>query len=309
MYFVRHLTLLVAAGLTALASVPLATALEPNNTPATSTVLPGGQWLVGDSLNGNVGRPNTLLGLFSPGYVALQASDDNSSPLGNNFASQLVSVPMRSDGSIYFRVSGSPDATYIGNHTQSGKYAWYLDVRDQNGQIVPTLSQFQNDEISPFAMDNIWLDPMISPDPLRPNWEGYTVDMTLNNVIGPGTGDSLDFFTFTGLAAFQSFEVKLTSDFAGLIGQYSGNTRIASSIIGSPIPTIIGLADAGGNVKIGVTGAADTNFTGAHIAAGQFTLQLIVPEPTGAISLGIGAALVGCYGIRKRSRRGSQSVC
>jgi hypothetical protein len=309
MYFVRHLTLLVAAGLTALASVPLATALEPNNTPATSTVLPGGQWLVGDSLNGNVGRPDTLLGLFTPGYVALQASDDNSSPLGNNFASQLVSVPMRSDGSIYFRVSGSPDATYIGNHTQSGKYAWYLDVRDQNGQIVPTLSQFQNDEISPSGMDNIWLDPMASPDPLRPNWEGYTVDMTLNNVIGPGSGDSLDFFTFTGLAAFQSFTVELTSDFAGLIGQYNGNTRIASSVIGSPIPTIIGLADSQGRVKIGVTGAADTNFTGAHIAAGQFTLQLIVPEPAGAISLGIGAALVGCYGIRKRGRRGSQSVC
>jgi hypothetical protein len=309
MQLVTRLTLLVAPALTALVHVPMATALEPNNTPGTSTVLSNGLWQISDSLDGSLGRPNTLLGLFNPGYSVLQLSDDNSSPLGNNFASQLVGVPLRPDGSIYFRVTGSPDTSYVGNHTQSGKYAWYLDVRDPNGVLVPSLSQWQNDEISPTAMDNIWLDPLVSPDPLHPNWEGYTVDMTLNNVIGPGTGDSLDFFTFTGLAAFQSFSVTLDSNFAGLIGQYSGNTRIATSLVGSPTPTITGLADALGNVKIGVTGAADTNFTGAHVANGQYTLKLaVVPEPAGVISLGLGGLLAG-YWIRKRGRRGGRSVC
>jgi hypothetical protein len=264
--------------------------------------------LVSDSLNGSLGRPNTLLGLFTPGYLSLLASDDNSSPLGNNFASQLLSVPIRPDGSIYFRVSGSPDTTFVFNHTQSGKYAWYLDVRDPNGQLVPSLSQWQNDEISPFNGDNIWLDPSVSPDPTRPNWEGYTVDMTLNNVIGPGSGDALDFVTFTGLAAGQSFEVVLTSEFSGLIAQYNAtnNTRgVTSTVLDQKITAV---ADFMGRVKIGVTGAADTNFTGAHTAIGNYTLQ-IVPEPAGIISFGIGAALLGYYGIRKRRERASSAVC
>ncbi len=269
-------------------SPPQGDSVEPNNTPATATVLPSGQLVASDHLDGRPGRPNTLLGLFDPSLTVLQAVDDNSSPLGNGFASQLTGIPLRSDGSIHFKVTHASDTTFAGNHAQSGRYAYHLDVRDPNGQLVPGRSQWQNDEISPGNVDSIWLTP--APHPTNPTWEGYTVDMTLNNVVGPGTGDALDFFVFTGLQPFEPFTATLNGDFAALIAIYNAaNARIATSNPLDAIPTLYGTADASGRVKIGVTGAADTNFTGAHVAAGQFTLQLAV-EPGDRID---GAAALG----------------
>ncbi len=310
MYLIRFSRFLPLLWVAALVGAPAVLASEPNNTPATATVLPSGQLIVSDSLDGTAGRPDTIVGLFDPSFSTLLDSDDNSSPLGNNYASQLAGVPIRPDGSIYFEVTGAPDSTFIGNHTQEGKYAWYLDVRDPNGQLVPSLSQWQNDEISPFSKDSIWLDPSTSPDPLNPNWTGYTVDMTINNIVGPGSGDSLDFFYFTGLQPFEPFTATLTADFAALIGLYDAtNTRIATSSLFDPIPTLVGTADFLGRVKIGVTGAVDTNFTGAHVAAGDYTLQLsVVPEPAGVVMLGLGAGLIG-LGKLKRSRQRRKTFC
>jgi hypothetical protein len=291
---------------------PSALADEPNNTPGAATLLPGGLLLVEDSLDGSAGRPDTILGLFDPSGMTLLDSDDNGSSLGNNFASQLLDVPILADGSIFFKVTGSPDSTFVGNHAQNGKYAWFLDVRDPDGQIVPGLSQsFTNEEISPFNQDSIWLLPSASPDPGNPNWVGYTVDMTINNIVGPGTGDSLDFFTFTGLEPFQQFTATLDGDFAALIAIYDGNTRIATSSVFDLIPTLVGTADFLGRVKIGVTGAADINFTGAHIAVGEYSLEvvpLLVPEPASIVLLGVGAAFVGFLKL-KHGRRRSKSIC
>ena len=65
-------------------------------------------------------------------------------------------------------------------------------------------------------IDNIWLDP--SSDPRRVG--GY-VTLTLNNIVGPGTGDSLDFFLFTGLQPHQAFTAQIDSaGFHALIGQF-----------------------------------------------------------------------------------------
>jgi hypothetical protein len=274
--------------------------------------LPGGQLVVNDSLDGTPGRPNTLLGVFDPTFTNLQLSDDNNSPLGNGFASQLTGIPLRSDGSLYFKITGAPDNSFVGNHTESGKYAWYLDVRDPNGTLVPSLSQSQNDEISPFNQDTDWLDPAPSPDPSNPTWVGYTADITLNNVIGPGTGDSLDFWVFTGLQPFQEFTATFNGEFAGLIAQYdAANVRIAQTSAFDVLPTLSGTADFLGRVKIGVTGVDDSNFTGAHVAAGDYTLALaVVPEPGSVILAGLGAAGVWfCHRRRNRGRRGSNAIC
>lgn len=305
MQLIQKIALFLAAYCLALLVAIVAVAAEPNNTPPTATILPGGQLIVSDSLDGTPGRPDTLLGIFDPTFTNLQLSDDNNSPLGNGFASQLTGVPLRSDGSLYFKVSGAPDGTFVGNHTQSGKYAWYLDVRDPQGTLVPSLSKWQNDEISPFNQDTEWLDPAVSPDPGNPNWVGYTADITLNNVIGPGSGDSLDFWVFTGLAPFQEFTATFEGEFAGLIAQYdAANVRIATTNAFEAIPTLIGTADFLGRVKIGVTGVGDSNFTGAHVAAGDYTLALaVVPEPGSALLAGLGAAGLRFWVRQNRSRR------
>jgi len=306
---VRRLSLLLAVF--GVAFSVTARAAEPNNTPPTATTLPGGQLIVDDSLDGTPGRPDTRLGIFDPSFTTLQLVDDNSSSLGNGFASQLIGIPLRSNGSLYFQMTGGPDIAFADLHLESGKYAWYLDVRDPNGNVVPSLSKWQNDELSPMTSDTEWLDPAVSPDPGNPNWVGYTADITLNNVIGPGTGDSLDFWLFTGLAPFQEFTATFAGEFAGLIAQYNAaNVRIAQTNAFDAIPTLTGTADLLGRVKIGVSAVGDTNFTGAHVAAGDYTLTLaVVPEPGSVILAGLGAAGVWFWLRQNRSRRRSNSIC
>jgi hypothetical protein len=302
----RYLSGLMACAVAALAGRALAA--EPNNTPATATQLPIGQMSVFDSLDGRAGRPDTLLGLFNPALTVLELSDDNSSPLGNNFASQLIGIPLRPDGSIYFKITGAPDGTFAGNHTQSGNYQYFLDVRDPNGNLVPSLSISQIDELSPGARDSIWLDPSPSPDPGNPNWAGYTVDMTINNIVGPGTGDSRDFFVFNGLEPFQEFTATLTADFAAKMALFdSVNNLVTTSSLVNGLNQLTGTADFMGRVKIGVTGADDVNFTGAHVNFGQYGIVLttVLPEPAGIAMLGLGLAALAWCGRQYRGRRRS----
>ncbi len=148
--------------------------------------LTSGQLIVSDNLNGDVGRPATILGEYSdPRYQTLLASNTTGSVLGNGQASELTGIPLRSNGSAYFRVSGAPDSNFTGQQTQSGSYSYQFDIFDAQHNLIQSIAPaFEN--VVPGMIDNIWLDP--SSDPRR---VGGTVNVTLNNVIGPGTGDSL----------------------------------------------------------------------------------------------------------------------
>lgn len=298
---VRSVTIGIAC-LCALASAQAGPVVINNNTPATAYSLTTGQLIVSDSLNGNVGRPATILGQFEDSrYLTLLSSNTNGSPLGNGFASQLVGVPLRFNGSAYFSVTGAPDATFIGAHTQTGLYTYQFDVFDAQHNLIESIApEFEN--VSAGMIDNIWLDP--SADPRR---VGGTVDVTINNLVGPGTGNSRDFWIFSGLAPFQDFTAKIdASTFAVMIGQFNGaNALVTKSLSNDPTATISGKADALGRVKIGVTGVPDTGFIGQHALTGTYTLELLpvsVPEPSTAALAIIGGAVGLWWRMRRRGR-------
>jgi hypothetical protein len=150
-------------------------------------------------------------------------------------------------------------------------------------------------------LDSIWN----LPDNSIPNWTGYTADVTVNNVVGPGTGDSLDFFLFSGLTPNTPFLATLpVAEFDGVLGHYSSaNVLLATSTLVEGVPTVAGVADNLGRAKIGVTGLGDSAFVGAHVEVGAYTLQIVeVPEPAGAILAACGAGLAGLYWIGRRKR-------
>jgi hypothetical protein len=145
---------------------------------------------------------------------------------------------------------------------------------------------------------------LLNPDNLLPNWSGYTVDVTVNNVVGAGKGDPLDFFVFSGLAPFSPFIARLTeSEFPGIVGLYDGdNNRVATSTLIDGVPTIEGFADNSGRVKLGVTAEVDPQFTGEHVEVGQYTL-VVVPEPASGLMLATGTALVCLFWMCRRGER------
>jgi hypothetical protein len=289
---IRHTLLTLLIVLLGAARVQATPIFEPNNRPTQATILNAGQLTVADSLNGNSGRPNTLLASSDPAFREILAVDDNSSPLGNGFASKLTGVPLQPNGSAYFRVTGAPDATFTGNQTQSGSYSVRFDLYDAQHNFFETLP-LDFEGVSPGMFDFIWFNP---PKVTEPQRVGGTVDVTINNVVGPGTGDSLDYFWFSGLRPGQQFTARLTADFGALIGLYSGvNNLVAVSHPGDAAPTLIGNADAQGRILIGVSGGNDTGFKGEHVDAGQYLLTVIpavtVPEPSSVVLLALGGTL------------------
>jgi hypothetical protein len=273
---------------------------DGNNTPAKATKLSAGQLVVHDNLNGNVGRPDTLLGEYDPAFRALSASDDNSSATGNGTASELVGVPLRTNGSAYFRVTGKEDTTFTGNHTQSGSYSVRYDLFDAHGVLFKTLP-LEYENVAPGMVDNIWLDPPSTPEPQR---AGGTVNVTINNVVGPGTGDSLDFFLFSGLMPFQKFDSLITgAEFPALLGLFNTQTRLLISSNSDAMPGLVGFADSQGRVLVGVSGKRDSLFKGEHAEVGNYTVEIIpvvVPEPSAGLLLIVGGALAGFWARRRR---------
>jgi hypothetical protein len=274
-----------------------------NSSPNTPLVLTSGQLIVNDALDGNVGRPSTLLGEYDPAYHTLITSNQNGSPLGNGQASQLVGVPLRPNGSAYFRVTGAGDTQFNGTQTQLGRYSYQFNLFDAHHNLVTALPA-QYDSVIPGMIDNVWLDPNSDP-----RLVGGTVDMTLNNIVGPGTGDSRDFFVFTGLQPGQAFTARLDfAAFHGLVGLFDNahNLTVESNPADST-GTVTGHADQNGRVLIGVTGAPDTQFIGQHAETGAYTLEVIpvnVPEPTAGLLLGLGGLIAGLgYARRHRRRR------
>jgi hypothetical protein len=306
MFGVRQklLTALVAT-VAAASALPLCASsiYEPNNAPNKAFALPAGQLVVNDDLNGNVGRPDTILGLYDPSYTILMDSDDDTSGFGNGHGSELLDVPLRPNGSAYFRVTGAPDATFVGAHSQLGKYSVTYKIRPPVGEPMPEI--VKTEWVMPGLLDNVWLNPDLS----KPDWTGYTVDVRVNNVEGPGSGDSLDFFVFSGLGAAKPFMATLTAEFQGKIGLYDDfNNLVATSQLIGGVQTISGFANALGKVKLGVTALVDTDFIGEHAEVGAYTLT-VVPEPAaGVLALSGAAAICGLlwqlgFGGRQKRRR------
>ncbi len=304
----RTQTLTAVLGLALMAAaarVEAAPIFDPNGKPENATVLTSGQLIVDDSLSANQGRPDTLLGSYNPSYQILLDTDDDSSTLGNGFASALVGVPLRPNGSAYFRVTGAADVNFTGAHTQSGRYSVRFDIYDSSGVLFKTMP-LEFESVSPGMIDNVWLDPPAVAEPER---VGGTVDVTVNNIVGPGTGDSVDFFWFSGLLPGQEFLATLTAaDFDPLLGWFGGpgNALLEASEPGAAAPMITGVADQNGRALLAVTGVPDVQFKGEHVEVGQYTLVVIpeaVPEPSSVALLGLGGALVGLYWRRRRRGR------
>lgn len=278
---------------------------EPNNSAGTATVLNSDQLTVTDSLNANVGRPDTLLGHFDPAYSALLDSDDNGSLLGNGFASQLkeVDVPLEPNGSAYFRVTGAGDTSFIGAHSQSGQYYVRFDLFDANSVYFKTLS-LEFESVAGGFVDNIWVDPPVTPEPQR---LGGRVTATVQNIVGPGLGDSVDFFLFSGLQPNQEFTAALSGvSFDSRLGWFGGPSNNLLGSANGPTAIVAGVADGLGRALLAVTGAGDTQFQGVHAEVGTYTLlvtPIAVPEPASVALLGSGAALAAFFGLQRRRRR------
>ncbi len=273
--------------------------LEPNNSVATATILNPGQFSISDSLSANSGRPDTLLAQYTADNQTYLGSDDNSSPLGNGHASQLVDIPLDANGGAYFRVTGAPDTSFIGAHTQAGQYYVQFDLYDSNHNFFETLP-LEYEDVVPGSYDFVWVDPPAVPEPER---VGGTVTVTIQNIVGPGTGDSLDFFWFSGLQPNQQFTAMLTADFDARLGLFGGPGNTLQQSNGDPTPTISGFADGLGRALFAVSGLDDTAFGGVHAEVGNYTLSIVpyvVPEPTSITLAALGTLLVG---LRLRKRR------
>lgn len=274
------------------------TGSEPNNSPSKAFNLSTGLLLITDDLDGNVGRPDTLLGQYNPSFTVLGLVDDNGNPAPNHKGSQLLNVPLRTNGSAYFRVSGTGDNGFGGDHGESGRYSILYQVRDPQHNLVKTLP-LEFEDVNPGMIDNIWLDP----DPSKPDWTGYTVDVTINNIVGAGTGDSLDFWVFSGLQPGQGFTARITnSAFPALLARVNNSNVITMiSNPNDPVATLTGFADAQGKVRLGVSAVGDTLFKGEHAQTGSYTLQVIpVPEPQTMVLAAMGLAAI--LAVRRRRR-------
>ncbi len=102
----RHILTILLTVATAIAATAAVRATEINNSLGTATVLPSGQRSVTDTLDGDVGRPDTILGHYNSSYTTLLGSDDNGSPLGDGTASAMLGVPLDANGGVYFRITG-----------------------------------------------------------------------------------------------------------------------------------------------------------------------------------------------------------
>ena len=269
----------------------LAMAAEPNEEFDMATPLPPGQTMVDDSLDGAAGRVDTLLGHFDPGFFNLLDSDDNSSKFGNGFASGLNGLSLTPDGSIFFAVTGTENVLFdpdIGSHTQIGSYQVYLDYYDSGGEFLETV--IMGVESLQLDMDTIWqfgnLDRV-----------GGSVDIHLDNLLGLGNGDPIDFFLFTGLPAGQPFTAEITTaQFEAGLGLFdaAGGNQLDFDIDTGPgmLPLISGFVPLTGQIVLAVTGASDPDFEGEHAEVGLYSLKVFaVPEPNAAALLALGGLL------------------
>ncbi len=247
---------------------------EPNETFAESTVLDPGVLSVTDDLSPGTGAaPNTFLGVFDEGgfdpFENFIADDDDNSTLGNGEASGLNEIVINPDGSLRFIVTGNGDFFFDGDHSESGGYKAFVEVRDGGGSLIDefsvngTLQAGIADQHS-FA-DNSWL--------------GAEYNINLDNTVDGFTGGDVDFFTYTGLNPGSMFSAETSSvgTIDTLLGWYDdAGTLIAiddDSGIG-PLSKLEGTIPASGQLTLAVTGSGDDTFVGEHAQQEVYDLVL-----------------------------------
>jgi hypothetical protein len=139
------------------------------------------------------------------------------------------------------------------------------------------------DSLYPSEVDNHWLNP----DPSR---EGGTANVHIDNVVGPGSGDSMDFWLLADLPVDQPFVAAITdAGFDPVLGQFDGEVQVAVDGDGTTLPQLEGHVPASGQLLLGVTGFDDLAFEGEHTQVGPYTLRVcIIPEPTSVVLLALG---------------------
>jgi hypothetical protein len=120
------------------------------------------------------------------------------------------------------------------------------------------------------------------------------VNVLIDNLVGPGAGDSRDFWLFTDLAANQPFLAEVVSNnFGALVRQFDDQGHVIPPLVGG-LGSVQGTVPSSGRLRLGVTGSDDSLFTGEHMQTGQYTLRVTVsspvPEPS-SLALFILAAL------------------
>lgn len=244
-------------------------ATEPNETFAERTILSPGVTLVEDELA--TSGPDTYLGTYR--FGSLYEWDDNSSPYGDGYASALYIQPF-DNGYMEFRVTGSGDFGFTGDHFESGSYVAYVSVYEGNDlidslELEGTLEPGEVDTYTDFDLDWLFAD----------------YDVAIDN---SGLGD-VDFVTFTGLTPGAPFSVETMDPLGSGIDTYMGwfddsGIELAFNddfdYPNSLLSRIEGVVPLSGNLNVAVTGYGDELYEGSHSTTGTYELQLSV-ESTG----------------------------
>ncbi len=264
--------------------------------PSSPEPLPPGVLMTSGILDGNEGRLDTLLGHYSGGFFSLLASDDNGSSFGGSGASGFFGLTLEIDDAIWLKMTGAGNPTFASSstHTQLGQYQIYYDFYDSGGTFLEQIIS-PVDSLEPSALEVIH-----QPGPVGSG--GGTVDVNINTLVGPGTGNAIDFWLFPDFTPGTEFQASITlGDFDTGLGLYDavGGSLIDFDIDSGPggLSLISGLVPASGELVIGVTGAADATldgFLGEHEEMGSYTLQVhLIPEPGSfmLLALGLGSLL------------------
>jgi hypothetical protein len=256
------------------AAVRPADASEPNETFAEATILSPGVLSVSDSLEALRTPPDTLLGIKNS-FDELIAVDDDSSPIGNGFASGFEGLPTAS-GSINFAVTGHGDDLFEGIHSESGNYQVFVDVYDFSNEPIDSFSEIRR--LAPGVVHDFSYSDV--------DWTGGSYDVYIDNVIG---FRDVDFFTFTGLTPGAQFSAR-TADPSQhgvdtMLGWFdeSGALLELNNDYGSGVLSrVAGVVPAGGTLTFAVTGFGDDGFLGDHTEESNYDLLLeFVPDLPG----------------------------